>query len=218
VITGEALVKSSLVRVIARGLCGIIAFLAGLYAGSMVVVAQQPAPSIRQQLEETGGFDRIIVSSDEALPLAQLTARAKLVVEVSVAYSQSYIDESGADVYTDYTINVANVIKNRERSVVQNGDLLTVRRRNGAVVINGHSAEVYENGFPGFQPGERYVLFLTRGPRDYVYSVLGGNQGAFTSGDTIAPVATSVDGPILTRSTRTEFLGEVQALLKFSEY
>ena len=181
------------------------------------MVAQEPTQSLRQQLEETGGFERIIVSSDEPLSLAQLTTRAKLVVEATVAYSQSHVDDSGADVYTDYTITVASVMKNREQSVVQAGDLLTVRRRHGVVVVDGRSAAVFENGFPGFQPGERYVLFLTRGTREYVYAVLGGNQGAFTAGETIAPVAMSLDGAT-TRSTRTEFLGELQALLKSADY
>jgi len=210
-------VKTPALRVIARGLCGIVWFLAGLCAGSPVLVAQEPTQSLRQQLEETGGFERIIVSSDEPLSLAQLTTRAKLVVEATVAYSQSHVDDSGADVYTDYTITVASVMKNREQSVVQAGDLLTVRRRHGVVVVDGRSAAVFENGFPGFQPGERYVLFLTRGTREYVYAVLGGNQGAFTAGETIAPVAMSLDGAT-TRSTRTEFLGELQALLKSADY
>jgi len=192
----------------------------GLHAGSTVVGAQQQAASIRQEIEETGGFDRIIVSSEESLPLGQLTARAKLVVEAQIAAGQSYLDESGTDVYTDYTVTIANVIKSRERAGGQAGDSITVRRRSGVVVLNGREAVVHENAFPDFQIGERYVLFLTRGTSESVYAVLGGNQGAYTAlADTIAPASTTLDTAAVPRSiSRAEFLGEVLALLKVSEY
>lgn len=210
---------SSTNRWTSRALLGSAAFLIGLHAGSIVASAQQPAPSIRQELEETGGFDRIIVSSDEPLPLGQLTARAKLVVEAQITAGQSYLDESGADVHTDYTVTIANVVKSRERSAVQAGDSITVRRQGGVVVLNGREADVHENAFPAFQVGERYILFLTRGPRDDVYAVLGGNQGAYTSaGENVAPASTALDAAAQHSTSRAEFLGEVMALLKFSEY
>jgi hypothetical protein len=184
-----------------------------------VASAQQPAPTIRQQLEETGGFDRIIVSSDESLPLGQVAARARLVVEATITAGQSYLDESGGDVYTDYTLTIAGVIKSRERGDAHVGDSITVRRPGGVVVLNGREADVHENAFPAFLVGERYILFLARGPRDSAYSVLGGNQGAYTAGDSVAPMSTALDGAASPHSiSRAEFLGEVHALLKFSEY
>jgi hypothetical protein len=190
-----------------------------LHAGAATAAAQSPEPpSIRQQLEETGGFERIIVSADEPMPLAQLAARAKLVVEATVTAGQSYVDESGNDVYTDYTIAIGSVIKSRERDVMKLADAITVRRQHGVVVLNGRAATVSENGFPAFQIGGRYILFLTRGPRDYVYSVLGGGQGAFTADDIVAPAA-AIDGAAAPRAaSRADFMGEVHALLKFSEY
>jgi hypothetical protein len=212
----EVIVMSSSGR--STALLGPAAFVIGLQAGTTVICAQEHAQSIRQELEETGGFDRIIVSSEEPLPLGQLTARAKLVVEAQIAAGQSYLDESGTDVYTDYTVTIANVIKSRAGA--QAGDSITVRRRSGVVVLNGREAVVHENAFPDFQIGERYILFLTRGARESVYAVLGGNQGAYTAAaDNIAPTSIALDAAAAPRSiSRAEFLGEVLALLKFSEY
>jgi hypothetical protein len=179
----------------------------------------QQGPSIRQQLQETGGFQRIIVTPYEPLPLADLTARAKLVVEATISATQSYVDDSGVDVYTDYTLTVHAVIKSRERSEVRAGDAITVRRRSGVIVVDGRTAEVYENDFPPFKPGEHYILFLTRSPREYVYAVFGGNQGAFSAGEIITPLATPTDQASAPRSvSQADFLGEVRALLKFSEH
>lgn len=209
---------SSAARQITRGLYWYVSLFTCLQVGSEVVHAQG-GPSIREQLAETGGFERVIVSADDPMPLAQLASRAKLVVEASVTASQSYLDEPGLDVFTDYTMVIHSVIKARERSPVQTGDSITVRRRHGAVVVDGRKAEVRENGFPPFESGARYILFLTREPRDYVYRVLGGSEGAFSSGENVRSMTTPADDADAPRLvTHAEFLGEVHALLKFTEY
>jgi hypothetical protein len=188
-----------------------------LVLGSQTAVyAQQRGPSIRQQVHETGGLERISVTPYEPLTLAYLATSAKLVVEASITSVQSRLDETETNVFTDYTVRVRAVVNNLERSDVRVGQSITVRRESGVIVVDGRLAEVYENDFPLFKAGERYILFLTREPRDSAYTVLGGNQGAFTAGDTIVPVATTNHGIASPPPTRDKFLGEVRALLKFS--
>jgi hypothetical protein len=180
------------------------------------VFSQQRGPSIREQVQEAGGLERISVIPYEPLTFAHLATSARLVVEASITGVQSFLDETETDVYTDYTMTVHAVINNREQSALRIGQSITVRRRSGVVIVDGRSAEVYENDFPLFKAGERYILFLTRGPRESAYTVLGGNQGAFAAGETIAPVATADHGVAPPPPSRDKFLGEVRALLKFS--
>jgi len=187
-----------------------------LVLGSQAVVfSQQGGPSIRQQVQDAGGFERISVIPYEPLTFAHLATSARLVVEASVTGVQSFLDETETDVYTDCTMTVHAVINNREQSALQIGQSITVRRRSGVVIVDGRSAEVYENDFPLFKAGERYILFLTREPREPAYTVLGGNQGAFAAGETITPVATADHG-VAPPPSRDKFLGEMRALLKFS--
>jgi hypothetical protein len=60
------------VRAIARGLC-VVTFGVVLTHGTGAV-AQQASPSIRQQVHEPGGFERIVVSTYDPLPLSSLVA------------------------------------------------------------------------------------------------------------------------------------------------
>jgi hypothetical protein len=196
----------------------VLGALVGLVVGSQAVVfAQQREPSIRQLLRESGGYERISVTASEPLPLAHLAGDAKLVVEASIAGVRSYLNETDTDVLTDYTLTVHAVISNRQRSEVRTGDAIVVRRQSGVVVVDGRPAEVYENDFPLFRVGERFILFLAREPLEPVYTVFGGNQGAFSAGKTVTPVATARhEGAAYIAPSRDEFLGEVRALLKFS--
>jgi len=180
--------------------------------------AARDASSIRQQVRETGSFERMIVATDRQLQLADLVGQADLVIEASTPGGRSFLDKAETGIYTDYTFKVQALIKNR-RPGLRVGHALTVRRESGTVQIDGRPATIIENDFPSFGAHEPYILFLKLQPRDNVYTVLGGAQGAFSAGDTVMSVAAGLPdaaGPSLSAS-RDAFLGEVRALLKFME-
>jgi hypothetical protein len=108
---------------------------------------------------------------------------------------------------------------NTRRRGFRAGDAITVRRDSGVVVVDGRTAVSHENGFPPFNANEHYILFLTEQPGDKTYSVFAGPQGAFKAGEGITTLAVSLDDgaapphPI----SRAAFMGEVRALLNFSE-
>jgi hypothetical protein len=182
------------------------------------VIAQEASPSIRQQLRETGAFERIVVTTYDPLLLADLVARADLIIEASTSGGRSYLNAAGTDIYTDYTFNVHSLIKSRRRPELRTGTAMTVRRESGEVVVDGRAAVSYENGFPAFNADEHYILFLTQQPRENVYSVFGGPQGAFSAGELVTaltiPTEDGTDAP--PAMSRATFMGEVRALLKFS--
>jgi hypothetical protein len=208
----------SAVRAIARGVC-VVSFAVFLSTNGTDVIAQQASPSIRQQAHEAAGFERIVVTTYDPLDFSSLVARADLIVEASSAGGASHLNTAETDIFTDYTFTVHTVIKNRRRPDFRAGDAITVRRDSGVVVVDGRTAVSHENGFPPFNANEHYILFLTEQPRDDVYSVFGGPQGAFRAGESITTLAVLLgDGADRPHPmSRAAFLGEVRALLSFSE-
>ena len=200
------------IRAIACGVC-IVSF--GVDSGA----AGDVTSSIPRQVREDGGFERIVVSTDEQLSLANLVGQADLVVEASMTGRRSFLDDSEMHIYTDYTFIVQAVIKTRQVPVVRGGSTISIRRQGGTVEVDGRPAVTIENDFPAFDARDPYILFLTRERSGNAYSVLGGPQGAFKAGDAITPLAVQLaEGAARPSPTsRAAFLGEVRALLKFTE-
>jgi hypothetical protein len=196
-----------------------ICIVAGVLSAPVTTsAADAAAASIREQVRQTGGFERIVVARDNQLQLAGLVGNSELIVEASVTGAKTFLSDDGADIYTDYTFKVQTILKNARRPGLRSGNTVTVRREVGEVLVDGHPAASYENEFPPFESNERYVLFLTAEDAQAVYTVFGGAKGAFTGGDRLLPVRVPVDeatGPAATIS-RDNFLGDVRALLKFA--
>src|SRR2546422_954536 len=86
---------------IARSVC-IASFVVFLGTNGTGVIAQQASPSIREQVHEPAGFERIVVSTYDPLQLSSLVARADLIVEASTAGGRSYLNTAETDIFTDY--------------------------------------------------------------------------------------------------------------------
>jgi hypothetical protein len=113
--------------------------------------AAEREASIPSQLREAGSFERIIVATDRPVVLADLVGAADLVVEASAAARRSYLDADEANIYTDYSFTLNEIMKNRRRSgLLKAGHSIVVRRESGTVVINGLRATTLENGFGPF--------------------------------------------------------------------
>lgn len=183
--------------------------------------AAERGASIPTQMREHGSFERMIVGTDKPVLLADLVGTADLVVEASAVASRSYLDDEESHIYTDYTFAVAEIVKNRRKpGLLRAGQSIVIRRESGTVLVDGLPATTIENGFPSFQDQGRYLLFLKEvGGEHDTYTVLAGGRGAFVSGEEIAPMATlpAELAPDSQRLPRQSFLGEVRALLKFTE-
>jgi hypothetical protein len=182
------------------------------------VRAEEVVTTIRDQIRQSGDFERMVVARDNDMQLAHLVGHAELIVEASTTAGRSFLSEDGTQIYTDYTVKLQSVLKNTRLLGLRAGHSVTLRRESGALVVDGHPAVAYENEFPPFQPNQRYILFLTSRPREDVYTVLGGAKGAYLAGEDIAAVRISLDEakhptPAVPRAA---FMGEMRALLKFT--
>lgn len=200
-----------------------------LVAGSVCIVGLLSAPvtiaandataaSIKEQVRQTGAFERIVVAKDNQLQLAGLVGNSELIVEASVVGTKSFLSDDGTDIYTDYSVKVNTIVKNARRPGLRPGNVVIVRRDSGEILVDGRPAVSIENEFPPFRLNERYVLFLTPEDGGSVYTVFGGAKGAFAGGDRITPVRVSLDDATgaATPLSRDNFIGDVRALLKFA--
>jgi hypothetical protein len=193
---------------------------ASLACSMSIIATAEREPSIPLQLREAGSFERMIVTTDRPVVLAELVGTADLVVEGSVVAHRSYLDAGEAHIYTDYAFTITDIMKNRRRpGLIKAGQSILVRRESGTVMINGLRATTIENDFPAFAENGRYVLFLKELGGLNTYGVLAGGRGAFEAGNHIAPMmlAPAPGTAQVQPLPRQAFFGEVRALLKFSE-
>ena len=182
-----------------------------------VTAAAEREPSIRVQLRESSSYERMIVATDKPVLLADLVGRADLVVEGFLAAQRSFLDADEAHIYTDSSFTLTSLVKNRRRpGMIKAGHSIVVRRESGTVVVDGLRATAIENGFPPFAEKGRYLLFLKETTEPNTYVVIAGGSGAFEAGDDLAPML-SLPGAAPRALPRQSFLGEMKALLKFSE-
>jgi len=190
-----------------------------LLAGAVLVAQQPAAMTVREQARETGSFERVVISESDPLQLADLVVGADLIVEASTAGAEGRMNRAETDIYTDYPFELHAVLKNSRRPEVRPSGVVTVRRNSGVVFVDGRMVVAQENDFPLFEPGEHYILFLTKLPRENAYSVFGGPQGAFISVQGHLKQLSIEFGELTHKRgtlARAAFLDEVRALLRFS--
>jgi hypothetical protein len=201
-------------RLLACTVCVVAASVTGS-DGRMLPGTEEPA-TIRDHVRRHGAFERIVVDVDPPLSLAELAGRADLVIEASAEGAETFVNEAGTRIYSDYAFTVRGVIKNRRSPGLRPGSALTVRRESGSVRVEDRPATVFENAFPAFVPGASYFLFLAR-EQDRVYSVIGGVHGVYEAGDYAVPlVAVPLPEGGRGRVSSAAFVGEVRALLRFA--
>jgi len=147
-----------------------------LLAAALVVLStSSEAAEVIPDWVKNGPLEEIVVTTHVPASLVDLTAGSDLIVEANVLAQRGFLDRDGTSIFTDYRIGVTHVLKVRDVHV---DPTLTVRRRGGAVPIDGGSVVSSENGFPAFQIGDHYVLFLRKSPQAGVYEIVSGRYGA----------------------------------------
>jgi hypothetical protein len=188
--------------------------LAALFPATVLAEVEGTIPA---EVRENGAFERIIVSTDKPVRLADLVGAADLVIEAAPVAERSYLDATATHIYTDYAFAVQAILKNRLDPGLRSGHSVVVRRETGTVLVEGVAASTVENGFAPFAQNARYVLFLKELPNGGGYGVLAGGRGAFEAAADIVPMVPLSDDESDRSLSRDAFLGEVKALLKFTE-
>lgn len=114
-------------------------------------------------------------STDELLE--QITCGADAAVVGKVTGKKSQLTEDGTAVFTDYEVQVDEVVDNNAPKVVQQGESITVTRPGGAVELDGNVIRMVDRSFTPFDVGDRYLLFLRRVAATGAYQAVGRENG-----------------------------------------
>jgi hypothetical protein len=100
------------------------------------------------------------------------------VVVGSITSKQSQLTENGHFVFTDYSLEVGDVLKQRPEAGLTNGNLLTITDPGGAVRLDGRKIFVKIGREYPLKIGNEFVLFL-RSLKDSESFRLIGERGVF---------------------------------------
>jgi hypothetical protein len=132
---------------------------------------------------------------------------ADAVVVGTLGEESAYLNEDESFIFTEYQLNVSEVVRNNKAAPIKINDNVTVVRDGGTLSINGRVVRALTADFKPFKTGEQYVLFLRYLPTTGSY--LAYLYGSFLlDKDT---VRTFGNVPPFFASNSQEFLGRVRA-------
>jgi hypothetical protein len=121
-----------------------------------------PPPSLNEFIQDTSCNADSIVIGTVTSKLSQLTS-------------------DGGFVFTDYTINVEEILKNNNSKSIQPDSSIIVARPGGKVRLNGHIVLAVDKSAKSLVNGDRYLLFLKNIPTTGDYTTLEGTSAISTS-------------------------------------
>jgi len=142
------------------------------------------------------------------LPVAQSDA----VILGTVAEARAELTEDESGVYSEFTINIDEVLKDDSQQPLSPGNSIVVDRPGGRVKYDtGHISLFWLAGFGMPGKGGQYVLFIERGGPDEDYRIITGyeiRQGRVYPLDKSTSSDTNFD--IYTGSEEASFLNKVR--------
>jgi hypothetical protein len=123
-------------------------------------------------VESLPGTPELSQSGEAATPsdlLATNAAQADAVVIGIVSGKTSQLNEAETFVFTDYGLNVVEVLKNNESAPISGNSAITVTRPGGAVQVEGHVVRAIDRTAKPLKVGEKYLLFLRFLPATNAY-------------------------------------------------
>lgn len=171
----------------------------GLCATASLIAAQESAqphqtlPEMLRERKEQGkgileGITLVEYSPD--LTLEVLAGYSDLIARVRIVERLVHLTKNQDSVESDHTVQVVDRFLSR-LEVGSKPSEIVVNKPGGTMMIEGYEYTHRVNGFPPFDVGDEYILFLIRDQRGTGrYVVVAGQQGAFKiMGQTIEQVA-----------------------------
>jgi len=156
--------------------------LAAKGAGDIVVTVEEP---LTISISGKGAAEA------PTLPFTVCNVGTIVVGTLTIESPQLTGDESF--LFTEYTLNVEEVIKGTPSGRLKAGENITVIREGGVGQINGRTVRAEREGFKPFEMGGRYVLFLRDIPETGAY--LAYPYGSFAlDGDAVKPFGKMPEG------------------------
>jgi hypothetical protein len=117
--------------------------------------------------------------------LVTSVAQADAVVIGVVTDKTSQLNEAETFIFTDYAVNVVEVLKNNAASPISPNAVITVTRTGGVVQLEGHIVRAVDRTAKPLQVGDKYLLFLRHLPATGAYLASEGPNSFKLEGDTV---------------------------------
>jgi hypothetical protein len=105
--------------------------------------------------------------------LAYITCGADAIITGTVKSKASNLIETDTFVFTDYEVEINEVLKDGVAAPLVPNDVIVVPRLGGVVALNGHTVRANDEAMAGLVVGERYLLYLRFIPSTGGYRPLG---------------------------------------------
>jgi len=131
-------------------------------------------------IESLPGTPELSMSGEVAAPSDRLVtnaAQADAVVIGIVSGKTSQLNEAETFVFTDYNVNIVEVLKNNNASPISPNNTITVTRAGGAVQLEGRVVRAVDRTAKPLKVGEKYLLFLRYLPATGAYLASEGPSG-----------------------------------------
>jgi hypothetical protein len=134
----------------------------------IILIASLPllgqSKTLRDEVREKGSAKHSLwedLPRSEPHTLAQLVKRSDLIVKGQVVSETARLSEDESTVLTDYTVEIAEVLKDTQREF-KAGDSVTVSKYGGSILIDGKPAEVDTPTFPPIPVKVPGLFFVVR--------------------------------------------------------
>lgn len=150
-----------------------------------------------QKRAAEGDTEEILIESLPGMPelsqageaasdrLVTSAAQADAVVIGTVSGKTSQLNEAETFVFTDYDVNVFEVLKNNSAAPVGPSGTVTVTRVGGTIQLEGHVVRAVDRTAKPLQVGEKYLLFLRYLPTTGAYLASDGPSSFKLEGDKV---------------------------------
>lgn len=159
---------------------------------------------------------QVLLPSQNPNPLSffrAITCDADAIV-IGVLRNQlsSHLTEGGAFIFTEYELEVEQVLKNNAVAPIEARSNIIVARSGGAIQLNGRTVRAIDDSFTPFETGGRYALFVRFIPATGAYRAF--SSGSFQLRDgRIVKLGDAITQWGEVRGERLAFIAELRVAL-----
>jgi hypothetical protein len=123
--------------------------------------------------EGLGLITRLPTTSSQRPIFLSAICNADAVLVGTLTDKSSQLTDEGNFIFTDYQVNVSEIIKDNLTARIKVGDVITGTRDGGAIELNGRIFRAHREDFAPPSIGQRYLLFLRFIPATGAYLMYG---------------------------------------------
>jgi hypothetical protein len=142
--------------------------------------------------------------------LRRFTCSADVVVLGVPKRKTSQITESEDFLFTDYEVEVHQVLKNTGNQVIQEYSEITITRPGGVIVVNGRKVRALDETIPLLRLGKSYIFFLNSIPQTGAYQAVEGGVSYSVKGKRLQKFSQDTEDRLTRYYTAASFLNEIR--------